>query len=58
MYKLNMKLKKPIILGLHSLPVLKYILEHSEVMNSILQMENIYEIRVNVPGYGIFNQKY
>lgn len=58
MYKLNVKLKKPIILGLHSLAVLKHILDHSEVMNSILQMENICEIKINVPGHGIFNQKY
>lgn len=58
MYKLNVRLKKPIILSLHSLPVLKYIVDHTEALNSILQMQTIYEIKICVPGYGIFNQKY
>jgi hypothetical protein len=57
-YKLNVHLKKLIILSLYTLPVLKYIIDHSESLNCILQMETIHEIKVSVPGYGVFNQKY
>ena len=59
LFQLNIRLKsKPIILTLHSLPVIKSIYEHSEYLKSLLQIDCLHELKITVPGYGVFNQKY
>ena len=59
LYKLNIRLRsKPVVLTLHSLQVIKYIIDHSEYMKSLLQLESLEELKIVIPGFGVFNQKY
>ena len=59
MYQLNVHLRsKPVIVGLHSLPVVKHVIDNSESLKHLLQLDHLKELKVSVPGFGIFNQKY
>lgn len=43
LFKLNVKLRnKPVVLSLHGMPVLKSIIEHSEYLKSLLEMDTLY----------------
>lgn len=42
LHKLKIRLKKPVILSIYTLDVVRHIINHSEVINSILQIDNLY----------------